>query len=66
MAGTVLLHQRSFAGEFVEPAFGSMGGHLAPDLALACPDEYAAVIGLEAGLKTGVAWISQTRPTFIL
>lgn len=32
----------------------SMGGHLAPDLALACPNEYAAVIGLEAGLRTGI------------
>ncbi|MDO8673237.1 MAG: alpha/beta hydrolase [Dehalococcoidia bacterium] len=32
----------------------SMGGQLAPDLALACPDEYRAVIGLEASLKTHV------------
>jgi hypothetical protein len=64
MAGTVLLHQRSFAGEFVEPAFGSMGGHLAPDLALACPDEYAAVIGLEAGLKTGVGTDDDIRAAF--
>jgi pimeloyl-ACP methyl ester carboxylesterase len=32
----------------------SMGGQLAPDLALACPDEYRAVIGLEACLKAGV------------
>lgn len=32
----------------------SMGGHLAPDLALACPDEYSAVIGLEAGLRSGI------------
>jgi hypothetical protein len=24
MAGTVLLHQRSFAGEFVEPAFAEL------------------------------------------
>jgi pimeloyl-ACP methyl ester carboxylesterase len=29
----------------------SMGGQLAPDLALVCPDEYRAVIGLEACLK---------------
>ena len=34
------LHRPVFIGS-------SMGGHLAPDLALACPDEYRAVIGLE-------------------
>lgn len=41
--------------ELEKPVFigSSMGGHLAPDLALACPDEYRAVIGLEAGLKSG-------------
>ena len=32
----------------------SMGGHLAPDLALACPENYTAVIGLEASLKSGI------------
>ncbi len=39
-----------------KPVFigSSMGGHLAPDLALACPDEYSAVIGLEAGLRSGI------------
>ena len=33
----------------------SMGGHLAPDLALECPDEYRAVIGCESGLGSGFA-----------
>jgi pimeloyl-ACP methyl ester carboxylesterase len=42
----------------------SMGGHLAPDLALDCPDEYAAVIGLEAGLKTGVGSDEDIRAAF--
>jgi pimeloyl-ACP methyl ester carboxylesterase len=30
----------------------SVGGHLAPDLALSYPDEFRAVIGLNAGLKS--------------
>jgi len=49
-----------------KPVFigSSMGGHLAPDLALACPDEYAAVIGLEAGLKTGVGSDDDIRAAF--
>lgn len=49
-----------------KPVFigSSMGGHLAPDLALACPDEYAAVIGLEAGLKTGVGTDDDIRAAF--
>ncbi|MCE2392508.1 MAG: alpha/beta hydrolase [Proteobacteria bacterium] len=42
----------------------SIGGHLAPDLALYHPDEFAAVIGINAGLatpaargnKTGESW----------
>src|SRR5207245_2842294 len=41
------LHRPVFIGS-------SMGGHLAPDLALACPDEYRAVIGLEASLRSGI------------
>jgi len=49
-----------------KPVFigSSMGGHLAPDLALACPDEYAAVIGLEAGLKTGAGSDDDIRAAF--
>lgn len=49
-----------------KPVFigSSMGGHLAPDLALACPDEYGAVIGLEAGLKTGVGSDDDIRAAF--
>jgi pimeloyl-ACP methyl ester carboxylesterase len=49
-----------------KPVFigSSMGGHLAPDLALACPDEYTAVIGLEAGLKTGVGTDDDIRAAF--
>jgi pimeloyl-ACP methyl ester carboxylesterase len=49
-----------------KPVFigSSMGGHLAPDLALACPDEYAAVIGLEAGLKTGAGSDDDIRTAF--
>ena len=39
----------------------SMGGHLAPDLALACPDDYRAVIGLEAGLKSGAGSDEEIR-----
>ncbi len=41
------------AMELERPVFigSSMGGQLATDLALACPDEYRAVIGLEACLK---------------
>ena len=37
------------------PAFMgcSMGGHLAIDLAIDLPDEFRAVIGLEAGMQTG-------------
>jgi homoserine acetyltransferase len=42
----------------------SMGGHLAPDLALACPDEYAAAIGLEVGLKTGAGSDDDIRAAF--
>ncbi|MDP6429390.1 MAG: alpha/beta hydrolase [Rhodospirillales bacterium] len=30
----------------------SMGGHLAVDLALDCPDKFRAVIGLQAGMQT--------------
>jgi len=42
--------------ELERPAYigSSMGGNLAPDLALACPDEYRAVIGCEASLRSGV------------
>jgi len=39
----------------------SMGGHLAPDLALAHPDEYRAVIGLEAGLRSGIGTEEEIR-----
>jgi len=42
----------------------STGGHLAPDLALDCPDEYSAVIGLEACLKTGVGSDEDIRAAF--
>lgn len=42
----------------------SMGGHLATDLALACPDEYRAVIGLEAGLRSGVGTEEAIRRSF--
>lgn len=46
-----------------KPVFigSSMGGHLAPDLALACPGEYRAVIGLEAGLRTGIGSDDEIR-----
>ena len=46
-----------------KPVFigSSMGGHLAPDLALACPDEYGAVIGLEAGLRSGIGTEDEIR-----
>ena len=46
-----------------KPVFigSSMGGHLAPDLALACPDEYRVAIGLEAGLKTGTGTPDELR-----
>ena len=49
--------------ELEKPVFigSSMGGHLAPDLALACPDEYRAVIGLEAGLRSGVGSDDEIR-----
>jgi pimeloyl-ACP methyl ester carboxylesterase len=49
-----------------KPVFigSSMGGHLAPDLALACLDECAAVIGLEAVLKTGVGTDDDIRAAF--
>jgi pimeloyl-ACP methyl ester carboxylesterase len=42
----------SQALELDRPAFMgcSIGGFLAPDLALACPDEFRAVIGINAGL----------------
>jgi pimeloyl-ACP methyl ester carboxylesterase len=46
-----------------KPVFigSSMGGHLAPDLALACPDDYRAVIGLEAGLRSGIGSDEEIR-----
>lgn len=49
-----------------KPVFigSSMGGHLAPDLVLAHPDEYRAAIGLEAGLKTGTGSEDDIRMGF--
>jgi pimeloyl-ACP methyl ester carboxylesterase len=45
----------SHALELDRPVFMgcSIGGHLAPDLALYHPDEFRAVVGINAGLATG-------------
>lgn len=42
----------------------SMGGHLAPDLALECPDDFRAVIGIGASLlpaRRALAWWDHPR-----
>ena len=43
----------------------SMGGHLAPDLALECPEEFRAVIGIGATLRTDrseiLEWLHHPR-----
>jgi pimeloyl-ACP methyl ester carboxylesterase len=42
----------------------SIGGHLAPDLALAHPDEFRAVIGINAGLATALAGNTETADSW--
>ena len=42
----------------------SIGGHLAPDLALAHPDEFSAVIGINAGLATALEGNTDTADSW--
>jgi pimeloyl-ACP methyl ester carboxylesterase len=42
----------------------SIGGHLAPDLALAHPDKFRAVIGINAGLATKLSGNTETEESW--
>jgi pimeloyl-ACP methyl ester carboxylesterase len=42
----------------------SIGGHLAPDLALAHPDKFRAVIGINAGLATRLSGNTETEESW--